>query len=143
MKFKIIENKNKQVFREGFYVKVKSYMGDSDYHDSFIVGPFPKDKTEFLEEVIETLKRVENRYDPEDYDQDKNFQFWFKEKGFEGCEEGESPRKQFIDTLVFKNEAKSSCYGWAVWEGMNYTLSYYEVYYLDTSGTKHGVEIIN
>ncbi|MNJ90227.1 hypothetical protein D3C87_78220 [compost metagenome] len=141
MKFKIIENKNKQGFKEGFYVKVKSYMGDADYHDSFIVGPFPKDKVEFLEEVVETLNKVENRYDPDDYDNDKNFRFWFKEEGYEGDEE--SARRQFINTLTFENEAKKHCYGWAVWEGMNYTLSYYEIYYLDATGIRHGVEIVN
>lgn len=139
MKFKIIENENKSIFREGFYVQVKSYMGDADYHDSFNVGPFPKDKVEFLEEVIETLIKAEECDDPDDYEKDDNFQFWFQEN--RNCDD--SPRSKFIDSLTFKNEARSFCYGWATWEGMNYKLSDYEVYYLDAFGRKYDVEIIN
>jgi len=140
MEFRIIEGSEEALPKEGFYIKVDSYIGDLDYNDSFTVGPFPQDKVNYLKEVVDLLEKLDN-IKPDQYDSLKGFSFWFDEGGCDEWDEND-PKIMFLESLTFKNEAMSYCSGWNSWEGYKYRLSSYKVHYIDENGRKKKVEII-
>lgn len=70
---------------ESYEVEVKVMFGDGDGYDTFIVGPFLKDKDEeLLQHLIETLERMEQAYPHgrgggDEYNHVEGFAAWFEE----------------------------------------------------------------
>jgi hypothetical protein len=115
-------------------------LGDGDYYDAFTMGPFPKDKIEYLEEVVSLLEKMSKKRNSEDYDDMEGFQFWFNECNIQNYDE-EDPKVKFYSDIKFKSETTSSCYGWKSYEGYNYVLQTYEVFYINADGSKSEVKV--
>lgn len=140
MKFEVLTTKIKKAL-EGFYVKINSNVEDSELYYSFTVGPFSKEKVKYLEEIIMVLDAMKNHGDPEDYDNIEGFNFWFNECSY--CDiEDDDPKFKFYETLKFKSESDSFASSWKIYDGSNYSLRKYEVYYLNDDGSKSKVKII-
>lgn len=145
MEFRIMAKPVDLKYKECFVVEVEAMYGDADGYGEVEVSGFKRDcekSKEHMEDLIKTLERMLKAYPNgrggyDDYDHVEGFLKWF---GGEILEEFE----EFYESL---EEWEQRLY-WNDWprdpsgDGMQSSMSSYEVFYYDEFGNKYEVAVI-